>query len=316
MDGGHHARLVVRIGVVGRTRYRGSEHRQDADADRPIGCRPQVQDVEQDGQRQDADRYVRQRGMDGVAKPLAVEEVLDRPDRPEDRTQPAHVEIAERPCPTRLGVQDPREQATDHVLTSSRERTPARIARPHFRRCLYATIAPCPTPPADASDDLPATPDQRTDVTPRRGGAHVGLRSAQQLRRSCRSDRRDASRDRGAAQVDRREPIPPRAQLLHAAAWPGGAAAGHVHRLADARHARRTHRRRPVHPPRRHCADGPVDHLRGLQRHDVRAGALLRHQTRGHCGRVRGDGSPVETGADQSAARRHRYRRVRSDLLL
>ena len=50
--------------------------------------------------------------------------------------------------------------------------------------------------------------------------------------------------------VDRRGPVPARAQLLHAPARPGGAAARHLYRLADAPHEGRADRRHPVRPAR------------------------------------------------------------------
>ena len=50
--------------------------------------------------------------------------------------------------------------------------------------------------------------------------------------------------------LDRPAAVPARAELLHAAARPGGAAAGHLHRLAAQRHPRRPGRRRPVRAAR------------------------------------------------------------------
>ena len=65
-----------------------------------------------------------------------------------------------------------------------------------------------------------------------------------QLRRAGRADRDHARRAGGAPALDQRAPLPARAQLLHAAARPRGAAARHLHRLADAPHLGRHRRRR------------------------------------------------------------------------
>ncbi len=48
--------------------------------------------------------------MQRMAEPRAVEEVLDRPDRPEQGAQPAVVEVTERSGPAVLGRDDPGEQ--------------------------------------------------------------------------------------------------------------------------------------------------------------------------------------------------------------
>ena len=153
--------------------------------------------------------------MDRVAQPLAVQEVLDRADRPEDRAEPADVEIAERLCPARLGIDQTREEPTDHPLTSRAERTPPRIARPHPDRGAVRRSRACPIDePMRTCRPSPST----TRRKPRRGRARLGLRRAEQLRRAGRPDRGHASRDRRQAQVDRREPIPARPELLHVAA--------------------------------------------------------------------------------------------------
>ena len=62
-------------------------------------------------------------GVDRVAQPLAVQEVLDRPDRPEERPDPAHVEVAEWPAPSRpVRSQIRANKSTDHDSTSVRAR--------------------------------------------------------------------------------------------------------------------------------------------------------------------------------------------------
>ena len=59
------------------------------------------------------------------------------------------------------------------------------------------------------------------------------------------------------------QPVPARPDLLHAAARPGGPAAGDLHRLAAQRHPRRPGRRRPVRAARR---GGPAGAVRDLRR--------------------------------------------------
>ncbi len=115
VDGGHHARVVVGVAVIGRARNRRSDHGQDAEAQRPVGGGSQVEDVEQDRQREGADGYIGQRGVDRVAQPLAVQEVFDWPDRAEDRPDPADVEVAQGLGPACLGVDQTREEPTDHL---------------------------------------------------------------------------------------------------------------------------------------------------------------------------------------------------------
>src|SRR5215217_2061681 len=63
------------------------------------------------------------------------------------------------------------------------------------------------------------------------------------VRRSGRADRRHAPHPGGGETLGLREPVPARPELLHAPARPRGAAARHLHRLADAPHARRRHGR-------------------------------------------------------------------------
>ena len=65
---------------------------------------------------------------------------------------------------------------------------------------------------------------------------------------SRRADRRDAPHPGRRKTVDLREPVSACAELLHAAAGPGGAAARDLYRLADAPHAGRPSGGRIVHP--------------------------------------------------------------------
>ena len=104
MDGRAIAGRPVDLGVVRQAGDRGDDHRQDAEEHRDVGDERLADDVgdERDGQR--ADRDVRDDGMDRVAEPRPIQEVLDGPDRMEERAEPAVVEVAERLRPTGLGV--------------------------------------------------------------------------------------------------------------------------------------------------------------------------------------------------------------------
>ena len=90
------------------------------------------------------------------------------------------------------------------------------------------------------------TADERTEAgvsDPRRGDAGLDADRASVLRRAGRADRGDAPHPRRGEALARRRALPACAQLLHAAARAGGAAARDLHRLAAARHARRARRR-------------------------------------------------------------------------
>ena len=73
--------------------------------------------------------------------------------------------------------------------------------------------------------------------------AEAGLH---QLWRPRRADCHHAHRTGRAPPLDQRAALPARAELLHAAARPRGAATGHLHRLAAASHVGRHRRRRAV----------------------------------------------------------------------
>ena len=81
--------------------------------------------------------------------------------------------------------------------------------------------------------------------------------------------------------MDLGEPFPARAQLLHAAARTGGAAAGDLYRLADAPHARRHHGRRAVRHSRHHRHHGAQLRLCRLRQRAGDRRAVLRPQGRG-----------------------------------
>ena len=82
--------------------------------------------------------------------------------------------------------------------------------------------------------------------TTRRGVPLLAAARLHQLRRPRGPDRDHASRARRRAALDLRVAVPARAQLLHGAAGPGGAAARHLHRLAHAPHVGRHRRGRAV----------------------------------------------------------------------
>ena len=125
----------------------------------------------------------------------------------------------------------------------------------------------------------------------RRSPALLAQARLHQLWRTGRADCHHAPRAGGAAPLDQREALPARAELLHAAARPRGAAAGHLHRLADAPHLGR-HRggcavraALAVHP------DRPELGLCGLWQRALGGRAVLRHQAGGGGHRAAG-GAP------------------------
>jgi hypothetical protein len=81
--------------------------------------------------------------------------------------------------------------------------------------------------------------------------------------------------------LDQRAALPARAELLHAAARPRGAAAGHLHRLADAPHLGRHRGRRAVRAALAVHPDRAVVGLPGFGDVPLVAGPLLRHQAGG-----------------------------------
>src|SRR5262249_59739674 len=71
------------------------------------------------------------------------------------------------------------------------------------------------------------------------GLPHLASRRQRELRRSRRADRGHAPHPARGEALGFGRAVPARAQLLHAAAGPRGAAARDLYRLADASHARR-----------------------------------------------------------------------------
>ena len=119
-----------------------------------------------------------------------------------------------------------------------------------------------------------AAPD--ADVS--RGARLVAEARLHQLRRAGRADRRHAPGAGRAAPLDLGTPLPARARLLHGAAGTGGAAAGDLHRLADAQDPRRNRRRRPVRPAVARDPDRVVLGLPGAWRRAGDRRRVLRHQ--------------------------------------
>jgi hypothetical protein len=114
------------VGVVRKAGNCGGDHGQDAEGDRDVGWARQAagnpeptQQVKDDGQGEDADGHIRQGGVDGVAQPLSIQEVLDRPDRPKQGVEPAMVEVAKRFRPAGLGIDQPDEEPANHRCTSA-----------------------------------------------------------------------------------------------------------------------------------------------------------------------------------------------------
>ena len=95
-------------------------------------------------------------------------------------------------------------------------------------------------------------------------------------------DRADASRSGGEAALDFREPIPARAQLLHAPARPRGAATRDLYRLADARQRGRVDSGQPVRAALTAALDQPELDLPGIRAATGGCGNPLRGQTSGY----------------------------------
>ena len=150
----------------------------------------------------------------------------------------------------------------------------------------------------------------------RRGVSGVAARRHALLRRAGRPDRGHAPHPRRRETLDLREPVPACAELLHAAAGPGGAAARHLYRLADASHRRRPHGGRAVHPARHHRHHGAELHLRGLRQCRLRRGAVLRAEGRGARDRDPGAGAGRQARAAQQRHAGAGGDRLRRDLLL
>ena len=137
-----------------------------------------------------------------------------------------------------------------------------------------------------------------------------------EFRRPGRTDRGDASHPGRGKKLDLREPLPACAELLHAAAGTGGAAAGDLYRLAVAPYRRRHHGRRPVHSPRRHRHHGPELRLCRLRQGRIRRGSVLRAEGRGAGDRDPGRVPRRQTRAAQPGHDRAGRHRLRRDLLL
>ena len=75
-----------------------------------VGRRRLADEIEDDGPEQQADRDVGRRGMERMPEPPPVEQVLDRPERPEQGAQPAMVEVPERLGPAVLEGHETSEQ--------------------------------------------------------------------------------------------------------------------------------------------------------------------------------------------------------------
>ena len=122
---------------------------------------------------------------------------------------------------------------------------------------------------------------------------------AVELRRPGRADRGHAPHPGRGKELDLREPFPARAQLLHAAAGPGGAAACDLYRLAVAPDRRRHHGRRPVHSARHHRHHGPELYLRGLSAMSASSRRCSSAEGRGAGDRDPGRGPRRQTRAAQ-----------------
>jgi hypothetical protein len=96
VDGRAVARLAVDVDVVRSSRHGRGDHRQHAKEHRDVGHQRLADQVGDDRDGQRTDRNVGDHHVDRMAKPGPVEEVLDRPDRPQEGPDPAAVEVTER----------------------------------------------------------------------------------------------------------------------------------------------------------------------------------------------------------------------------
>ena len=119
MDGCSQSRGAVRVRIVREARDRGRSHGQDAQDEDGVGGSALVKEVKQDHAGEQADGDVGDRGVKRVAQPGPVEEVLRWTDRPEERHQPAMIEIAKRLSPRRLGIHEASKESGDHGVTSA-----------------------------------------------------------------------------------------------------------------------------------------------------------------------------------------------------
>src|SRR6476661_10316562 len=103
---------AVGVRVIGRPGHSRREHEQDGRDERDVGRRGLADEVEHDDEQERPDRDVGRGGVERVAEPDAVEEILDRADRPEEGAEPAVVEVPQRGGPAVLGGDDSGDQTT------------------------------------------------------------------------------------------------------------------------------------------------------------------------------------------------------------
>ena len=149
-----------------------------------------------------------------------------------------------------------------------------------------------------------------------RGGRGLGEDRRPQLRRAGRADRGDAPHSGRGEALDRRTAIPACAELLHAAAGTGSAAAHGVHRLAAASHARRPRRRDVVRAARIGRDHGAVLAVRRARRRAGGGGAVLRPQGGGAGDRAGSGRAHRPAGAEERRDGGDRGRGLRRHLLL
>ena len=167
---------------------------------------------------------------------------------------------------------------------------------------------------AGAVPERSPSPDH--DIPFRRGRTGMGEDRGPQLRRAGRADRGDAPHPGRGEALDRRGPVPARAELLHAAAGTGSAAARGVHRLAAASHARRRRRRDVVRAARIGRDHGAVLAVRRPRRRADGRGAVLRPQGGGAGDRAGSGRAHRPPGAEERGHGGDRGRGLRRHLLL
>src|SRR5207249_10498382 len=121
-DGGEHDRrmhasvlagLAVGLIEIDEPGDRGGDQAEDAEPRRPVGAVVDAEEIEDDRDRQAADRYGCQQWMERMPEPRPVEEAPE-PRRPDDETADRGVEVRDPDAPAPLVEQVPVDEAPDH----------------------------------------------------------------------------------------------------------------------------------------------------------------------------------------------------------
>ena len=117
MHGAEAPRLALEVDVVGVADERGDDHEENTHTDRGRRRRSRAHDVEHERDDEGSDRNVGDRRMQRMAKPHAVQEVLEDRDRLIERAEDRDEELAQWIGPHTLGIEDPRDRAVEHAAS-------------------------------------------------------------------------------------------------------------------------------------------------------------------------------------------------------